>query len=657
MSDFSYIHIALRGEVQGATRTIYSYPSAPDAIDPKWNSTMVEPGAAMKRFLNAAECYVIQCSPAGHYISLITRNTLQPEKGYVMISILIDNTCALTGRQVMAAFNNLKKTLIEEENQSDDAVDEALAAAGIPKEPVHIESWTYKPNDEEPVADAAYRTYISVQELEAIFSFPNQPDYASYRCILVVSATTSLRPGVKMPRITTQIRKQYNVICHDGVKASSTLVYDGDRVTLTYTKDGFNEHKETIVAGTPSAYTKYDGSSILIRDVSQTGIRFFRRVPIQVISTKGTPVKGFTISVNGKSISTMDPYIDFTEKDLTPGEEVEIQVASNNYRPLKLKRKAEEVLELDNLDLELQPLEQGVTLRLDFGDGRVFEQQITIEKSTSEYIRLHSGNFHGFRALRQVTNDNSEVYNVDVRITSRPVAPNFETAENTVEKPHLSHKFENISDDDEDKKPVIDQSLPVADPEISPEEEDEEEKIADRSGSKKIRKIALILAAAIIAIVAWIYFVPQGDNGVAKDTQIIAEDSVGVQTASAPAPVAPMTPEEQADADYLNSSRVWDLDKLKSPMGASLAKAITDGDLNAFASNDYFAVSGRCSNTQAEEAAEMAWKAIGSPNETGNSRRLRNSVKQGSVNLRELVNSLAKVRPAENANETPRPKK
>ncbi len=657
MSDFSYIHIALRGEMQGATRTIYSYPSDPGAVDPKWNTTMVEPGAAMKRFLNASECYVIQSTPDGHYISLITRNALQPEKGYLMISILIDDTCSLTGRQVMAAFNNLKKTLIEEENLSDDSVDEALAAAGIPKEPVHIESWTYKPDGKEPVADAAYRTYISLQELEAIFSFPNQPEYADYRCILVVSATTSLRPGVKMPRITTQIRKQYNVICHDGVRASSTLVYDGDRVTLTFTKKGFNDHKETVVAGTPSAYTKYDGSSMIIRDVSRTGIRFFRRVPIRVISTKGTQVKGFTISVNGKSISTMDPYIDFTEKDLTPGEEVEIQVASNNYRPLKLRRKAEEVLELDNLDLELQPLEQGVTLRLDFGDGRVFEQQITIEKSTSEYIRLHSGNFHGFRALRQVTNDNSEVYNVDVRITSRPVAPNFETSENPVEKPHLSHKFENVSDEGDDDGPVIDQSLPVSDPVISPEEEDDDEKTADRSGHRKIRWIALILAAVIAVIVAWIYLVPQEDNGPADAVQDVTELPDSTMTAQTSAPSAPMTDVEKADADYLNSSRVWDLDKLKSPMGTNLARAITDGDLKAFASNEYFSVTGRCTNAQAEEAADMAWKAIGSPNETGNARRLRNSVKQGSVNLRELVNSLAKVKPSERANETPRPGK
>ncbi|MDE5954236.1 MAG: hypothetical protein K2G72_06100, partial [Duncaniella sp.] len=104
MSHYSYLHIALRGEIQGATRTIYSYPASGSDIDPCWNSTMVEPGAAIKRFLNANECYILQSSPLGHYFSLITRNTVSPERGYMMISILVENGCALTGRQLMNAF-------------------------------------------------------------------------------------------------------------------------------------------------------------------------------------------------------------------------------------------------------------------------------------------------------------------------------------------------------------------------------------------------------------------------------------------------------------------------------------------------------------------------------------------------------------------------
>ncbi|MDE6431095.1 MAG: hypothetical protein K2K65_08000, partial [Duncaniella sp.] len=98
MPQYPYLHIALRGELQGATRTIYSYPASGSAIDPRWNSTLVEPGAAIKRFLNATECFILQSSPLGHYFSLIARSSCNPERGYMMISVLVDNGCALTGR-------------------------------------------------------------------------------------------------------------------------------------------------------------------------------------------------------------------------------------------------------------------------------------------------------------------------------------------------------------------------------------------------------------------------------------------------------------------------------------------------------------------------------------------------------------------------------
>lgn len=675
MADFSYIHIALRGEVQGATRTIYSYPSEGSDIDPKWDTSMVEPGAAIKRFLNANDCYILQASPLGHYFSLITRNTLNPERGYMMISVLLADGCALTGRQLMNIFNNLKKTFLEDENYTNEGVDAALMEAGVPVEPVKLDSWLYQaPAEDEKPAEAGYRTYISVQELESIFSFPSQPEYSRYRCIIVVSATTSLRPGVKMPRITTPIKKLYAVVCPEGASTSAAQVYDGDRLTITYSKEGFNTHTENVIIGTPSAYTKDNGSSILIRSAAQTGIRFIRRVNIKVVSAKGTPLNGYTISVNGRSINTMEPYIDFTEKDLTPGEEVEIQVASNNYRPLKLKKPTEEMLTTENLELQLQPVEQGVTLRLDFGDGRVFEQQISIEKNTPEYNRLHSGNFHGFRAHRQVTQDNSEVYNVDVRITSRPVAPNFESAkaEAPAEPAHRAPKFENISDEAAEERKPIDKTVPVVErkpqsesptqhnapaysrPDFDTDDEDDDNESETGSQSKRGKWLWWAATLVLIAAICTVFVLKSG-----SDTEEAAPVAEAVTGNEEPAAVqsAPLTVEETSDIDYLNSNPVWDEKKLQSPMGKALIEAINTGDIDAVVNNDYFAVKGRCTNAQANQIADMIWRAKGSYNEKNNSRKLRAAMKDGSINLRNLTDNLAKSQPAERANETPRPSK
>lgn len=666
MAQYKYIQLALRGEKQGATQTLYSYQPQGADIDPAWATTMVEPGAAIKRFLNADECYVLQQSPKGHYISLIGRDS---ERGVYMISMLVDDGCALTGRTVLALFSGLRKTWLQEGTLTDEATEGAMLEAGVPLEPVCLQAWTYAaPAPETVIEEAAYRTYMSVQELESIFSFPSQPDYESYRCVIVVSATTSLRPGVKMPRITVAIRKQYDVICPEGVTASAKMLYDGERLTLTYAKEGFDSHTESFVAGNPSAYAKYDGSTIRIRTSVQTGIRFVRRVPVKVTSSKGGSINGYTISVNGHSVSTAEPFIEFTEKDLEPGTEVEIQVASNNYSPLRLKYPAEEMLVTEELPLELQPVEQTVTLRLDFGEGRVLEQVITIEKNTPEYNRLHSGNFHGFRANRQVNDDHTEVYNVDVRLSCLPEAPNFAAARGeSADARKKAPRFVNVSDDAsaEDDRPGFDATLPAKETDYELEETDSEEGGSpsytdynlSRSRSSSRRRVmtwCIVAAVVILAVVAAAIFLSRGeelDATPAAVTEMTSDDP-------ASAPIPPMTPEEQADVDYLNGSSAWDLSKLTSPMGLGLADAMRQGDLEALANNDYFTVPGRCTNSKAEQMVELAWHAIGSPNENSNRSRLRKGASiEGSISLYDLVNSMAKVRPAEHPNDRPRPRK
>ncbi|MCM1162860.1 MAG: hypothetical protein NC339_01200 [Muribaculaceae bacterium] len=655
MAEYSYIHIALRGPSEGQTRTLFTYPEA-DPSAPAWDTVMVEPGAAIKRFLNATECYVLQSSDKGHYLSYIVPDPTDSGK-WMMVSILVDNGCSLTGRQALDALENLKNILIDNPDHTEQAVDVALIEARIPRLPVELRSWSYvAPDQTEECVEAGYRTFISPRELEQIFAFPSQPEYSKFRCVLVVSATTSLRPGVKMPRITVPVRRQYSVECPEDVTASRDLVYDGDKLELTYRKEGYDSHRETLTVGEPSAYTKIEGAKLLIRTAVQTGIRFVRRVRVKVVSSKGVDLRGYTITLNGRLINTMTPYIDFTPRDLPPGEEVDIRVESNNYKPLKLKRSTEEMLHTDELVLELQPVEQTVTLRLDFGDGRVFTQDISIEKNTPEYNRLHSGNFHGFRAHRQVTTDNTEVYNVDVSLTNPPVAPNFETGRDIEDSAHhQSPVFENVSEESVEKRPVVDTTVPVR-PDVDTDDDDDDNTSEPFLQRPWVRILAFVVVIALIA--GGIYLLKEKDESGSVTGGLVEQTADSLATAQGTiVQVAPPTPDEQADIDYLNSNPVWNLSRLKSPMGTDLAKAITEGNLEALARNDYFAVKGRCTNSRANQVVEMAWTAIGSPNERGNSKRLAEAAKEADIDLFKLIDRMAKVRPSENPNTNPRPQK
>ena len=172
MAKFNYIQVALRGDVNNATRTIYSYPAGGGNVEARWDSTLVEPGAALQRFLNTSECYVMQSVRRGRYFSMIARNTVDPSSGYYMISIFVEAGCSLSGKQMLSAFPALKKTLVEEGKRDDEAVEAALESAGVSVEPVRLDSWNYVAPvlpEGQQIVDAAYRTYISIQELESIF--------------------------------------------------------------------------------------------------------------------------------------------------------------------------------------------------------------------------------------------------------------------------------------------------------------------------------------------------------------------------------------------------------------------------------------------------------------------------------------------------------
>lgn len=692
MALYPYLHIALRGDVEGNTGTLYSYPSTPSAIDPRWNSSTVEPGAAIKRFLNANECYILQDSPVGHYFSFITRNTLNPERGFMMICALVETGCALTGRQIMNLFSGLRRVLIEEENRTDEAVDKAITAAGIPQLPLMLDAWAYQaPAGNAIPAEAAYRTYTSQQELEAILTFPSQPEYADYRCILVVSAATSLRPGVKMPRITTPVRKLYSIVCPEGVKTSSGQIYDGERLEIIYTLPGFDDHKENIVVGAPSAFVKYDGPTISIRTPQQTGIRFERKTPVKVISAKGLPIQGYTITLNGRSVNTMEPFVSFYEKDLEPGTDVSFVVRSTNFRTLKFKKSAEEMLTTDSLEFVMHPVEKGITLRLDFGDGRVFEQQISIEKNTAEYNRLHSGSFHGFRAHRLVTDadDEGEIYNVDVRTPVHTISAGTDTMPAPVvrsEKPYKAPHFENVASEAQaEAKPKIDTSLPEKEHESTEPEEKparaydnttptvvastpaaESEAAAPSEAADSTEAIPpvyrrrgyLITAIAIVVIAAGVYlFSLRGSSTSAPAGAAGTTDTTATASAAQDAPTA-MTADEQADVDYLNANTTWSKSKMRSPMGNALFEAIAAGDIDAVVNNDYLSIRGRATNKKALELADLLWRAKGSYSDASNRNLLRKSLPEGKdLDLVVLVDGLAKRRPSEKANETPRPQR
>ncbi len=684
MTDYSYISLAVHGQYDGQVKTVYTYPTEPT---PAWAATLIDPATITPHFINMRDCYMMWANADGHFFSLITRNPMDQRSGAIMLTLCIADGYSLTGQQIVNTLAHLKRTLIEDDTMMDGAVTRCLESIGIPAQGLRQESWLS--NSARPAVapkGMCYRTYVSGTELESILSFPNQTDYERFQKVIIIPATTSLRPGAGIERITSPVKKVFTVITPDDVKASKTLIADGERLTLTYSKPGFNPRKETVIAGTPSSYVRYAGSAMIIKKAQDCGLSFVRRIKIAVKSAKGGAVNGYTINVNGRPVNTMDPAVEISETDMAPGKTTEISVASNNFRPVKVVKDSQELAAMETLDIVLEPLEQGIVLRLDFGEGRTFEQEIMIERNTPEYRELHSGNFHGFRAHRVAT-PGGEVYNVDVRAGSRPTAPTFAnvTDKSTPTTERKVPVFENVSRGTASVAAGAGAKTEKVEAD-APKGGKRDKKEDGRAGSSVFGSKAGVIvgaaAALILLIVALVWLLPGGSDEPKepeREVTTFSEDPNAIEQAEAEAAkqseasvqqrvdnavsqVAPAASEgasDKADYDYLNKeTKTWQRDRLTSETGKALINAIASGDIDAFASSPYFAKEGNCANTRARKTAEWVWATKGTGHEKAVREIMKNSVKaDGTVDLYNLWDNVSRHQPKKDeANKEPMPK-
>ncbi len=687
MPKYGYIRVSLSETISGEPNVIYNYPTGED-ID---TDAVFDGTKAIREFLNLRECYALWSSPRGHYFSLVTPNPASPDGSCFVLTLRLDNECALSGRRTVQLLGELKKMLVEDRSLSDDAVEHCFVSAGVPAEPERLKSWQYvRPltSASAPKQPFCYRTYASSSELDSTLSFPSQVEYACFDRVLVVPATASLRPGSKLDRITAPVKREYTVIAPVGCTPSRIVVTDGERLTLTFTKAGFNPRSENISVGAPSPYVRYEGPALRVKTAAESGMGFVRRVPLEVRSSKGIPVNGYTINVNGRPINTMEPYIEITERDLSPNGTTEIQVASNNYKPLKVLKSPSELINCEKVELVLEPVEQGITLRLDFGGGRIFTQEITLEKNTPEYSQLHSGNFHGFRAHRLTVAGNAEVYNVDMKSPSRPVAAAVQPAvASATEAPAAIHHHQPQAPV-RPVAPVFDRATPDMDKkrkdkarntrelhkEISVAADSQSEMVDDAVeetvvGSKHSNRglwFVVIMLVLIIAGGIAYFLLPDSEPSQEFGQEVTQEElnaeiaATGSQPTTAAASAATATPsaDEAADIAYLNdNTKTWNIAELKTDKYKTLITALASGDIDAVINHEYIIVDKNLNNRIARSIADMLWAAKGSPNENANIKAMKKYVSEdGNVKVWDLYEALARVKPTE-PNPAPRPRR
>ena len=110
MPKYGYIRVSLSEMVSGQPNVIYNYPTGDD-IDAE---AIFDGTKAIREFLNLRECYALWSSPRGHYFSLVTPNPASADGSCFVLTLRLDNECALSGRRTVQLLGELKKTLVED---------------------------------------------------------------------------------------------------------------------------------------------------------------------------------------------------------------------------------------------------------------------------------------------------------------------------------------------------------------------------------------------------------------------------------------------------------------------------------------------------------------------------------------------------------------
>lgn len=602
----------------------------------------------LNEFVNASKAYIISRNPYEGYTFWLVTTDATARVGLV-------NGTMLSGRMIVNLLDSLMAT--------GGNVELSIENAKLPSDPIFLESWRVVDAPQDGSSDC-YRTYMSSGDLEKIFSFPNQKEYDPYNDVVIVTSTTSLRQGISLPRITLPLEIVYTVICPEGVTSTPNVVRKNERMTLVFSKSGFTSQSLTLSAGSPSPFVKYLGSAILVNPLSSVGLNFTRRIPVKVRTSNGRHLTGYEITVNGRPADTSHPYIDLTERDLAPGNVVEILVTSTNFEALMVRLPAEKADINTPLDLVLTPERQGIYLRLNFQDGTTVEHEIFLERTDPRYRELRTGSYCGFRSHMISAPGEPEKYNVQVRAGGKPVAVSV-----TPQAPILS----------EESKPNDRQ------PASSETHEDEVSRPTRHRRKKESYTspwliclgivVAVALAAAAVFYLPGLYreyvameegspevitevtdtvAVELSDNtpdnvpGVAETSALQArEEGIEERREKAKAEAAAAALSGNADMGYLKDTKVWKRSELKTEDGRRVYDVLCSGDIDSVLSSPYFNSGNVAINPLASKIADFLYQCKGTPTQRSNELVLTKLREKESIDLWQLYETLGRYRPAD----------
>ena len=601
----------------------------------------------------------------------------------LMVTLLMDRDVLLAGRPIVNLLAAVKSRAIEGEELTPDLLDRLVGESGFPEEPLR---GSEESEGSVEATGVCMRSYSSPTELSNIFGFPRQKAYETYRGVVVVPVTEQMLESDPLPVVTSPLDKALMVVCPEGVESSAERVSFSDHLTVTYLAEGFDPVSVKFEVGTTNRYVRINGPALVVNSARHAGVVFRRRVPYTVTTQNGTPIDTYTILIDERTANRTEDGFEISNMDFREGK-VKITVSSTNFSTYTQEFTPETLAEAIPLDIVLQPDSKDIVLRLDFGDGRVVEESLNIEKNTPEYCQLRAGRFHGFRAHR-LMGSTPETYNVDVKPMvaassprQEPVIPSAPFAEKEAPRQKFQEQTLPLEEPEESKAeeaektttgPVapaiekapsairVERKQEIKAPEFTNETRGEVVEEEDHTKPDYMRYAVIGVIVVAVAALAWWLLGGSGsdsnaESAAADTTGVVAENAAATGTPGAVSVSAP-THEEQHDIDYMNSTAKWTVSQIKSEKYRALTEALSEGDIDAVIGNDYYAIKDRATNSDAVKVVDFLWRAKGTAQEKAHRKVLKQECGKTVIDMHRVMDQLSRrMPPADEENKAVRP--
>lgn len=690
-SRYKYLDISVT-VVNDGHEAVYSTQNAPSVQLPALNEIATN-------FEDLSEGYLIWGSGRKRAYSYFV---LDGAEGHpvLTITLLVDRDVLLAGRPIINLLSAIKNRAIDGDELTPELLERLISENGFTEEALRS---SCEASIDGSGTGVGMRLYSSPTELTNILGFPRQKAYETYRGVLLVASSVRMyeEAAGNLPEITSAVDKALMVVCPEGVEVSSQKVSLSDHLKLTYLSDGFDPVSVKFEVGTTNRYVRINGPALVVNGARHAGVVFRRRVPYTVTTQNGTPIDTYTILIDERTANRTDDGFEITNADFRNGS-IKISVSSTNYSTYTQEFTPESLAEATPLEIVLMPDAKEVLLRLDFGDGRVVEETVSIEKNAPEYCQLRAGRFHGFRAHR-LMGSTPETYNIEVKPTVRPQQAPVQPELPLEAKEEPAKAVPAIEKEIVTEKPTSQYTAPVIEkapsaiweekkheikaPEFTNEtrgetkpkkEKQKQESIFSKLGIPaqyhQWAKFGILGLVAIVIIWVLVALFSGSSEETTQNADSIVIGSANTSmtapgitptatttaptTATTPAAPAAPTTEELADIEYLNSNKIWVVSKLKSEKYKALISAIEEGNVEDIINHDYFAVKGQATNSNALKAIDFIWRAKGTNQENGQKNVLKKHGKKAEIDMYKLMDDLSRKLPtAEEENKATRPQR